>query len=34
VHERDVLAYINDRREDEYIVLLPPDARPTRVRDF
>jgi len=34
VHERDVLAYINDRKENEYIVPLPPDARPVRVRDF
>ena len=32
VTERDVLAYVNDRNEQEFIVLLPADVRTVRLR--
>lgn len=29
--EGDVLAYVNDRQEEEFVILLPPSARPARL---
>jgi hypothetical protein len=31
VDERDVMAYVNDHKEQEFIVLLPAMRRPVRV---